>query len=243
MSYSSRHSDHRSAWYPGPAAPAPAPGSLFWDFENQVDIGGGVGKSVGLANDPWIVGFASQTGGGPGDYRHITRYLGKYFPYIEFTTSANITLYSLEFQQIHTHNPRYPTNPSYDVQLQFDSGSGYSDIGPPLTLSSANSGNTDVISLGSIVLEPGTYKIRWVSRNLAFGSDTGTEFFAMDDLILHASEATPPPAYKIAFTSNRDGTRKIYVMDADGSNQTRLTNNSGIDWDPSWSPDLSLIHI
>ena len=195
MSYSSRYFDHRSAWYPVPStpAPAPAPGSLFWDFENQVDIGGGVSKSVGLANDPWIVGFASQTGGGPGDYRHITRYLGKYFPYIEFTTSKNITLDSLEFQHIHNHNPRYPTNPSYDVQLQFDSGSGYSDIGPPLTLSSANSGNTDVISLGSIVLEPGTYKIRWVSRNLAFGSDTGSEFFAMDDLILYASEATPPP--------------------------------------------------
>ena len=79
------------------------------------------------------------------------------------------------------------------MQLQFDSRSGDSDIGPPQTLSSANNGNTDVISLGSIVLEPGTYKIRWVSRNLAFGSDTGSEFFALDELILYTSEATPPP--------------------------------------------------
>jgi uncharacterized delta-60 repeat protein len=42
---------------------------------------------------------------------------------------------------------------------------------------------------------------------------------------------------KIAFTSDRDGNREIYLMDADGSNQTRLTNNSSIDDFPTWSPD------
>src|SRR5947207_8236514 len=41
---------------------------------------------------------------------------------------------------------------------------------------------------------------------------------------------------KIAFTSNRDGNYQIYMMDADGSNQTRLTNNP-YDISPKWSPD------
>ena len=41
---------------------------------------------------------------------------------------------------------------------------------------------------------------------------------------------------KIAFTSDRDGNREIYVMNADGSNQTRLTYDPGIDDSPSWSP-------
>ena len=42
---------------------------------------------------------------------------------------------------------------------------------------------------------------------------------------------------QIAFTSNRDGNFKIYVMDADGDNLRRLTNNPAIDGSPSWSPD------
>ena len=43
--------------------------------------------------------------------------------------------------------------------------------------------------------------------------------------------------YEIVFTSNRDGNDEIYVMNSDGSNQTRLTNNNVKDWFPKWSPD------
>src|SRR6266446_9044235 len=43
---------------------------------------------------------------------------------------------------------------------------------------------------------------------------------------------------KIAFGSTRDsGNHEIYVMNADGSNQTRITNNSAYDDQPRWSPD------
>jgi Tol biopolymer transport system component len=46
-----------------------------------------------------------------------------------------------------------------------------------------------------------------------------------------------PDGTKIAFTSERDnGDREIYVMNADGSNQTRLTTSPGFDENPSWSP-------
>ena len=33
------------------------------------------------------------------------------------------------------------------------------------------------------------------------------------------------------------GNYEIFVMDADGSNQTRLTDDPARDADPSWSPD------
>jgi len=42
---------------------------------------------------------------------------------------------------------------------------------------------------------------------------------------------------KIVFQSNRDGNYEIYVMNADGTNQTRLTNNAASDFNPAWSPD------
>ena len=42
---------------------------------------------------------------------------------------------------------------------------------------------------------------------------------------------------RIAFSSNRDGNSEIYVMDTDGGNQRKLTNNRHGDWSPSWSPD------
>ena len=57
--------------------------------------------------------------------------------------------------------------------------------------------------------------------------------------------ATPNPTVtptlrangKIAFASDRDGNREIYLMNADGTNQVRLTNNTIVDDHPTWSPD------
>ncbi|MCM3871297.1 MAG: carboxypeptidase regulatory-like domain-containing protein, partial [Pyrinomonadaceae bacterium] len=46
---------------------------------------------------------------------------------------------------------------------------------------------------------------------------------------------------KIAFDTTRDGNLEIYSMNADGTNQTRLTVNSALDFKPSWSPDRSKI--
>ena len=46
---------------------------------------------------------------------------------------------------------------------------------------------------------------------------------------------------KIVFDSLRDGNWDIYVMDADGSNQTNISNNSSTDTGPSWSPNGSKI--
>jgi Tol biopolymer transport system component len=52
-----------------------------------------------------------------------------------------------------------------------------------------------------------------------------------------SSPAFSPDGEKIVFESSRDGNYEIYVMNADGTNQQRLTNNSFVDFSPSWSPD------
>jgi TolB protein len=36
--------------------------------------------------------------------------------------------------------------------------------------------------------------------------------------------------------SSRDGNLEVYVMNADGSGQTRLTDNPAADGSPAWSP-------
>ena len=49
--------------------------------------------------------------------------------------------------------------------------------------------------------------------------------------------AQAPTRAKIVFTATRDGNAEIYMMNTDGSEQVRLTNHPGDDFDPTWSPN------
>ena len=46
---------------------------------------------------------------------------------------------------------------------------------------------------------------------------------------------------RIAFQSSRDGDSEVYVMNTDGSGQTRLTHSSGEDINADFSPDGRLV--
>jgi Tol biopolymer transport system component len=52
-----------------------------------------------------------------------------------------------------------------------------------------------------------------------------------------AGTAAPLPQSKIAFQSNRAGRYQIYLMNADGSGVIPLTNSSGENRAPAFSPD------
>ena len=61
---------------------------------------------------------------------------------------------------------------------------------------------------------------------------------ATSEVIAPTEEPTEPAAAeRIAFTSDRDGNDEIYVMNADGSGVTRVTDNPAADSEPTWSPD------
>jgi Tol biopolymer transport system component len=66
----------------------------------------------------------------------------------------------------------------------------------------------------------------------------------------NTAPAWSPDGTKIAFVSTRDDPNpascnpcntEIYVMDADGGNPTRLTNDPAADGSPAWSPDATKI--
>ena len=50
-----------------------------------------------------------------------------------------------------------------------------------------------------------------------------------------------PDGRRIAFISNRGGQFKLYVMNIDGSNLVRLTDDSTADDSPAWSPNGEFI--
>ena len=56
-----------------------------------------------------------------------------------------------------------------------------------------------------------------------------------------AAAASPGADGRIAYVASADGDLEIYVMAADGSDPTNLTNHPARDQDPSWSPDGSRI--
>ena len=49
-------------------------------------------------------------------------------------------------------------------------------------------------------------------------------------------EPTPTASGRIASVSDRDGNLDIYVMNADGSGQTNLTNSPSNGWGAAWAP-------
>lgn len=73
-----------------------------------------------------------------------------------------------------------------------------------------------------------------LTTNVQLGSDGGGPLFGND-----RTPVWSPDGSRIAFASTRDGLTdtELYVMNADGSNQTRLTDNTADDRNPTWSPD------
>ncbi len=145
-----------------------------------------------------------------------------------------------------TNDSTYDDNPVWSpdsTKIAFTSISipGTSDI---YVINSDGSGRTRLTVSGD------AFYPTWSPRGdeIALARDPhgeGINIFKMKsdgtDVVNNKHPAWSPDRSKIAFTSYRDGDSEIYVMNSDGSNQTRLTNNTAWDEYPTWSPDGSRI--
>ena len=89
-----------------------------------------------------------------------------------------------------------------------------------------------VVCALAVVLTPGAQ-----ARTVAAFTADSAEQRAPTPIPGDKYPVSSPDGRKIAFTSARDGYNAIYVMNADGSEQRRLTRNKWADGFPAWSPD------
>jgi hypothetical protein len=76
---------------------------------------------------------------------------------------------------------------------------------------------------------PGIYQLR--------STVTDTLRPVLADRFANIQPALSPDRTRIAFSSNREGSYDLYLMDADGGNPRRLTTDPGSEGEPAWTPD------
>jgi hypothetical protein len=163
---------------------------LSWDFENTFSERG-LSTAVGLPSDPSLLsGFLGQTGGGPAEHWpnigmvFVIRHFGTNELFLWLSVTRPVWMDHLRFRHWHNHNPGFPTDPSYEVQLYLEGDDREPlCLGEPLVVSNDNSGQMAQLPLERR-LAPGNYRLRWRALRFARGRDSGSEFFALREMQL-----------------------------------------------------------
>jgi hypothetical protein len=183
-----------------PAAEA-SPTILKWDFST-----GSVGQVSGITpsfQSLPVTAAAFDTGNnGIEDFAgsvgklSLTRFFsdfGNRFPFLTLSLAEATIIDQLSFAHFHNHNPGFPTNPDYDVDVQVSSNAGatWNTFGT-FSASTANYGQTATFA-GPGLLGAGDHRVRWIGYNFSYGHDSNTEYFGLDNVTLNGT-AVPEPA-------------------------------------------------
>jgi hypothetical protein len=106
---------------------------------------------------------------------------------IAFTTSDSLNITGLSFWYQGNTNS-YPTAPSYTVSALFDGLS----LG---TFTNSESNVPFQVTLtGPGVVSAGSHELRWIAPAFTGGLNSGTDYMALNDIVLSAEVAPAPPA-------------------------------------------------
>ncbi len=146
-----------------------------------------------------------------------------------------------------------PANQDTDYDGTDDACDAFIDTGK-LLFASDQTGNSDIYLMNhdgsgkvnltnttqnenSPTLSPNGTKILFERSNDLWVMDTNGITTKLTTTANNLEGSFSPDGTKITFKTWRDGNDEIYVMNQDGSNQTRITNNSTPDSLPKFSPD------
>ncbi|MCX6381892.1 MAG: LpqB family beta-propeller domain-containing protein [Armatimonadetes bacterium] len=110
-----------------------------------------------------------------------------------------------------------------------------SGVGTSATGLTGKISSVDVRSLASDI------KSTYIAFTRRFNGDqiyvAGADGSNETPIVVGTHPSWSPDGSMIAFESKANGKRGISVVNSDGSNETRITNNNATDEDPVWSPD------
>jgi TolB protein len=103
----------------------------------------------------------------------------------------------------------------------------WSPDGKQLAFSARSKGNVEIFVLDVQVAMEGGIASRQLTDSQSFSRNLVTSW--------------SPDGSRIAFSSDRDANTEIYMMNTDGTDVVRLTDDPASDMEPAWSPDGKLI--
>lgn len=181
------------------AAPAAQAGVVVgWNFnaatDGQLSNIAASTQAAGVSNATFRTDNVGIADWGPVDGKVLaTRFFNSSnaVPSLSFTLGSAFDNLTLSFTTWHNHNPGYPTAPKYNYAVQLNDGSGWASVMADLIASPQTNGQTVSLNLAQ-GLGPGNYSMRWIGYGYAYGNNSNTEYFALDNVTL--TSTVPEPA-------------------------------------------------
>jgi TolB protein len=141
----------------------------------------------------------------------------------------------------------------YSDRFQIRTGTEGVKPGEPVNLTLWKQRGADWVVEGALAPRTGGISLRLVLHDAVYGQKKGDQVFllppdgdpgfrmavhaAADELVRWATGELGSAATRIAFVLEGRGSREIYLVDSDGENVQRLTNDGSLALSPAWSPD------